>query len=295
MTKFDLDLKINETAESFCRDIRSKRKRKEVAREYAEHMEDSVARYMLLGKTAEEAFLMTCKDMGSTDSIGELLGKVHNSKNPAYDIDLPEDIRRYVLKNIIKKLVLCGVEITGLVAAWFVCSGYLIGHIGFTNVLALFVALGVLGVSSTGIWRYVTDRPWCGEIIKVTVDRQRNSYSTGAKTGVYMENVIRLYIKKDDGKTIIYNAMRLGENSGYPIQRPKFVGKYVALGDISKHVDNYSEGDRVYHFYGLEHIFVYHFEDMSRVDCIVCGAKNPRSDSQCGFCGHSLVTDEIVD
>lgn len=295
MTNFDLNLKINEVAESFCRGIRSKRKRREVAREYAEHMEDSVARYVLLGNTEEEAFLMTCKDMGSTDSIGELLGTVHNSKNPAYDIELPEDIRSYVRKKITKKLWLCVAEIAGLAAAWLVCSEYLIGYIGFANVLALFVALGVFGVSATGILKYITDRPWSGEIIKVTVDRERNSYSTGAKTGVYMENVIRLYIKKDNGKMIIYSAMRLGENSGYPIQRPEFVGKYVALGDISKHVDNYSEGDRVYHFYGLEHIFVYHFKDMSRVDCVVCGAKNPRSDSKCGFCGHSLVTDEIVD
>ena len=291
MNNFDLNKSIALCAEDICRGIRSRRERREAVREYTEHMEDSVYHYTLMGMTEEEAFRKACEALGSVERCNELLRGVHNSKNPAADIDLPDDIRGFVRRNILKRILLCVLVVAFDIAAYFVCNEYLTENLGFLNMVAFFVFAGFCGISATGISKYIFDRSWCGEIIKIEVETLYNATSTGKGCVRYEENVIWLYIKKPNGKIIIHDAMRLGIAMDTPFRRMRaHVDKYVNIGKIEYEIKNYSVGDRVYHFYGLKHLFVHHIEDMSRVPCVICGMKNPAASHVCGECGHSLIT-----
>ena len=296
MKEFDLTTSIALYTSRLCRGIRSRRERRETAREYAEHIEDSVYHYTLTGMTEEQAFNKACEDIGSAELCSELLCGVHNSKNPAEDIDLPEDIRRYVKQNIIKRLWICALVVVLDIAAYFVCNRYFIDNLGFINMVAIFAAAGFCGISATGIFKYIFDRSWCGEVIKVEVETVKGiNYVTNVCTQ-YEENVILLYVKKPNGKIIIHEAMRLGIGMDTPYRRMRaYTDKYINVGKIEYEVKNYSVGDRIYHFYGLPHLFVHHIEDMSRVNCVICGMKNPVENKVCGECGHTLITQEIIE
>ena len=297
MNSFDKEASIARLADEICRGIHSRRKRREAAREYAEHIEDSVYHYTLSGMTEERAFYKACEALGSAELCRELLQGVHNSKNPAADIDLPCDIVKCVRRNIIKRIVLSAFIVIADIVAYFICNQYFMNNFGFINMIAIFVAAGNCGISATGIFKYVFDRSWCGEVIKVKVETVNNVASSGGWGTIFQENVIRLHIKKPTGKIIIYDAVKLGARDDIPQRRivAHIYNKYINIGNIDNEVKNYSIGDRVYHFYGLPHLFIHHIEDMSRVPCIVCGIKNPASNKVCGECGHTLVTQEIIE
>jgi hypothetical protein len=298
MNSFDKEASIARLADEICRGIHSRRKRREAAREYTEHIEDSIYHYTLSGMTEEQAFYKACEALGSAELCRELLQGVHNSKNPAADIDLPYDIRHYVRKNIIKRIILCVLIVALDIVAYFICNQYFTDNLGFVNMIAIFVAAGFCGISATGIFKYVFDRSWCGEVINVKVETVYNATSFGSSRGCarYEENVIWLYIKKPNGKIIIHDAIRLAIAMDTPYRRLQaHIDKYVNVGKIENEIKNYSVGDKVYHFYGVPHLFVHHIEDMSRVSCIVCGMKNPAANKVCGECGHTLITQEIIE
>lgn len=77
-TDFDLAREIDAFVSRITAQIISRELREKVAREYKEHLEDSVYSLMLLGKSEQEAFASACERMGSVEATGCLLGEVHN-------------------------------------------------------------------------------------------------------------------------------------------------------------------------------------------------------------------------
>ncbi|MBQ8746925.1 MAG: hypothetical protein IJZ08_03555 [Clostridia bacterium] len=76
--KFCIREAIDRYTARITRSIRSRRRRNEVRREYAEHIEDTVTEYMLSGMTEEEAFTRAKAELGDETKIGVLLQAVHN-------------------------------------------------------------------------------------------------------------------------------------------------------------------------------------------------------------------------
>lgn len=58
--------------------IFSDKARKEVAREYTEHIEDSMYRYQLGGISERDAFYKACEDLGSPEKLRRTLANFHN-------------------------------------------------------------------------------------------------------------------------------------------------------------------------------------------------------------------------
>lgn len=78
MADFDLSREIDRYASRICQDIRSGKKRREVKREYVEHLEDATYQYMLRGMTDAEAFEAACDALGDMFKMQTLLAVAHN-------------------------------------------------------------------------------------------------------------------------------------------------------------------------------------------------------------------------
>ena len=86
-SSFDLKREIEKYATSLTSDIFSPKKRAEIKREYAEHIEDAVYRYRLGGISDKDAFKQACEDIGEMAKVRCLLAEVHNNKLQLYIVD----------------------------------------------------------------------------------------------------------------------------------------------------------------------------------------------------------------
>lgn len=79
-TNSDFCLKeaINRYSAHIAADVRSKKRRKAVAEEYAYHLEDAVYQGMLSGKSERDAFFAACDELGDPTKLQEMLACVHN-------------------------------------------------------------------------------------------------------------------------------------------------------------------------------------------------------------------------
>lgn len=75
---FDLEEAIERYANHIAVDIKSNKKRKEVAKEYAAHIEDAVYHEMLAGISERDAFFKACERLGEPAKLQEMLACVHN-------------------------------------------------------------------------------------------------------------------------------------------------------------------------------------------------------------------------
>jgi len=82
--KFNLQTEIEKYVSKITMDIMSPRKKTQIKREYADHLEDSIYRYKLLGFDEQEAFRKACEDIGEVSKIRFLLAEVHNNKLQLY-------------------------------------------------------------------------------------------------------------------------------------------------------------------------------------------------------------------
>ena len=87
-SSFDLKREIEKYVSALTVDIFSPKKRAEVKREYAEHIEDTVYRYKLSGMSDKEAFGHACEDMGEIKKVRGLLAGVHNNKLQFFIVEM---------------------------------------------------------------------------------------------------------------------------------------------------------------------------------------------------------------
>lgn len=200
------------------------------------------------------------------------------------NIQLPKDIVKYVKKKIIGYVALfvllecAAIVINVLTWEYFAARTPLPFHIGVIVWICI-VPFIVLKFPFKLI-----DRSWRGEIVEISVEEERDAYYPGGvkdKVFPYVKHVIYLNIKLENGR---YKRIAVQE-----FGRRQHIGCEVPNeGDVRKHLDDYSVGDSVYHFYGLKYNYVVK-KHSEQLVCVVCGSKNKKDSDECFECGHSIV------
>lgn len=195
---------------------------------------------------------------------------------------LPKDIVQYVNKRIIRRLiifVLLGIaSITVSVLTWqyFATKTNVFFHI------FILILLGIIPFGASGIPIKLIDKSWTGTVTDIVVKTETGTYTAaGVKAFPYDKNVIYLKVKKDNGKEELILAREFGIRSHPGFSVPN-------EGDIVKHLNDYSVGDQVYHFYGLKHNCIVK-KNSELIECVVCGSQNQKERNNCLNCGHSLI------
>ena len=98
MDEYNLKDEIGRYVAHLTVEIRSARRRS-VARELSEHMEDAVYAHMLEGETEEKAFRSACDEMGDASAVSALLAAVHTKDK------LPSWVKRLAFSGIAALLV----------------------------------------------------------------------------------------------------------------------------------------------------------------------------------------------
>ena len=196
---------------------------------------------------------------------------------------LPVDLVKYVRKKVIRCIGLFVLLecVTVLICIWtwdyFAARTPMAFHIGvifWINVIPFFV--------TKFPWALI-DKSWCGEVVDVSIEEKVGAYTIANFMGAYSKNIIYLNVKLDNGKNkcISIREYARGRHIGFEVPNE---------GDVTKHLDDYSVGDRVYHFYGLKYYYV-EKKNSALSECVVCGTKNKKDNDKCINCGHSIIKD----
>lgn len=131
MANFDLKRSIDAFTEILCRGISSPKVRREIAQEYAEHIEDEVYNLTLGGMSEEEAFCVACENLGPTENYRELLEDVHNVPEL-----LPEEIEMLRAERLKKAVGIAG-SLAVIIALSFIFRWIIIEAIAVVLVIYL--------------------------------------------------------------------------------------------------------------------------------------------------------------
>ena len=202
---------------------------------------------------------------------------------------LPEDVVKYVKKKVIRCISLFVICLCATIAISILTWNYfstrtpLAFHIGvvfWINIIPFFIAKFP--------WTLI-DKSWSGEVVDVSIEEKVGAYTVANYMGAYTKNIIYLNVKLDNGKNKSISIREYGSRINDIGARSNQVSLAIPnAGDVTKHVDDYSVGDKVYHFYGLTHYYVVK-KNASFSECVVCGLNNKKGCDKCAICGHSLI------
>lgn len=87
--------------------------------------------------------------------------------------------------------------------------------------------------------------------------------------------------------------MYIREKEVFTTQAPRENSFYSAAnwkpeGKIEHQESKYNTGDKVYHFYLLDHLLIENEKEQT-VTCVVCGAVSPKESKKCAICDHSIL------
>lgn len=200
-------------------------------------------------------------------------------------IEIPNDIVKYVKRKIIR-CIGSFLFLEGMVVAISICSWEYFStktNLPFHICVLFFLCMVPFYVSQFPI--SLIDRSWNGETLEVLIKEERAVNHTSVGRGhSYVKHVIYLKVRKENGKEKYIAVREFGvrQHIGFPVPNE---------GDITKHLNEYSVGDQVYHFYGLRHCYVIK-RNSEMIDCVVCGSQNQKDRSECLSCGHTLIKTE---
>ena len=198
------------------------------------------------------------------------------------NVDLPNDIVKCVYKKIarcvITFMILESVAIITGVLSWQALDA----KMGAFLHICILILLIIVPVFASGFPFKLIDKSWTGIVEDICIKEKTGTYADGeGEVFPYPKNVIYLKVRKDNGKEKYIAAKEFGirHHKGFPVSNE---------GDVTKHLDDYSEGDKVYHFYGLKHCYVVR-KNSEMTECVVCGSSNTKERDDCLCCGHSLI------
>lgn len=187
-------------------------------------------------------------------------------------ITVPADIKKYVTKNVVKKIT------RWLLVTLFI--GVLIILLGercFSRLNALskytiYAVLLVWPFFSSKIYK-LFDSSWYGEIVDIKFEYSNDNEHSFKPTreNRFLKETVYFSIKTPEGKIIRKKAFENRANSN----------------NNSKY---YKVGDKALHIYGTDYIQIKN-ENAERVICVVCGTAEPADQKQCTTCGHTLNID----
>ena len=197
------------------------------------------------------------------------------------NVDLPKDIVKYVYKKIVRCVItfmlLESVAIIIGVLSWQTIAA----KTGVIFHVCILVLLIIVPFFVSGFPFKLIDKSWAGNVTEVCIKEKTGTYADGGgEVFPYPKNVIYLKVRKDNGKEKYIAAKEFGirHHKGFAVPNE---------GDVTKHVDDYSEGDKVYHFYGLKHYYIVR-KNSEMIECVVCGASNKKEREDCLSCGIRL-------
>ena len=202
---------------------------------------------------------------------------------------LPESLKKLRAKNFIKRFLLCILLLAVITALAYYYRETIFSYelippfaIACIGIAVYSVPFGVSGIPLT-----LFDSNWEGVITAIDIKTNTDTYFVGGKPGSYQRNNIVLTIQKQNGKTVKHTAKSLG------VKEPKWIDPYI-VGKIENHVDEFSVGDKVYHFYGFKYNFYVHEPGEEHRHCIVCGTTNNFHSRTCWNCGSELVKHKLT-
>ena len=195
---------------------------------------------------------------------------------------LPKDIIKYVNRKITRCIsVFAILEIVAIVIS-VLTNEYFIKSTNIAFYVFVVVFLCAVPFIVSGFPFRLIDRSWHGVVTETFVKTETGTYTAaGTKAFPYDKNVIYIKVKRDDGKELCIPAREFGirNHPGFPVPNE---------GDVTKHLNDYSVGDQVYHFYGLKHNLIVK-KNLELIECAVCGVQNSSERDDCVICGHSLI------
>lgn len=187
-------------------------------------------------------------------------------------MQVPADIKAYVKRNVIKKIVYWG-----LLTLFIGLLIFLVGERCFYRLNALskytiYVILLILPIFLSKIY-LLFDTSWCGEIVDIEAEYSTDSELSFKPTieNRFLKETVYFSVKTADGRVLRKKAL---ENRANPDNN----GKY------------YKVGDTVLHVYGTNYIQIKN-ENAERIICVVCGTAETVDKKQCTACGHTLNID----
>ena len=200
-------------------------------------------------------------------------------------IILPNDIEKYVHKKIAKRIIICALllVLVAPVVAFLCVRMEAANEVQLRLRIAFYMfAVVILPFAVSGVPIKLIDRTWRGKVISIKLDSSIAFHNEGKmRNASYTKNTVFLWVQTYSGKLKKINVKEFGAklNSGAPVPNE---------GKIEHHTEDYSEGDTVYHFYGLPYYYVVK-EKSDYVDCVVCGTQNDSKRKDCLECGHTLL------
>ena len=203
-------------------------------------------------------------------------------------IKLPKDIRRHVCRiSVLRLLKFLLLETLSFLLIFFLHERileefHIIAYMFFLVVTALAPVL------ITELPQKLLDRSWRGTVKAIHIKEKSAAYLFNSCSKPYKKLVIILTVETDKGRTIQVNAKEYGIRRSQGFADPN-------ERNVQLHMNDYREGDAVYHFYGLSELFVIGANRPMNVNCVVCGSENPKSADTCHSCGHTLLHTLIED
>ena len=186
--------------------------------------------------------------------------------------NLPTDIQQHVKNKIVKRVVKCLLAEAAVMTALFFMGDRFFSALGPVGQSITYALLLLLPFLLTGVPFKLLDRSWRGTIMKVRVKTgvECGSLARTTKETIYYKNTVILTIQLDSGKTIRRRAYegRCGTKSNF---------------------DEYQVGNPVYHFYGIEPLYVISGRENDTRKCLLCGMSAPTQNKVCPACGHTLI------
>ncbi|MBQ8408707.1 MAG: hypothetical protein IJY39_07560 [Clostridia bacterium] len=196
--------------------------------------------------------------------------------------NLPKDIVRYVKKEIARRIIIFALLESFTVCICVLSWKYLATSVNIVFHICVLLLFFILPFFFSGFPMKLIDKSWSGVVTEVFVKEETGTYTAaGVKAFPYTKNVIYLKVKKDNGEEarVIAREFGIRHHHGFPVPNE---------GDVTKHLNDYSVADTVYHFYGLKHNYIVK-KNIDMIDCVVCGSQNHKERSDCLNCGHSLI------
>ena len=195
-------------------------------------------------------------------------------------ISLPVDIENHVRAKVTKRIASCFALLLLFSLILYFGGERLFGYSRESKIICYTIVI-LLPFFITGVPIKLIDRSWSGKVVSVKIKTAVAYHTESGSRGVpYTKNTIILLVDTDHGtKRITVNEFGSKLHNGASVP---------SEGKIEHHTDDYSVGDSVFHFYGLDHPFVIR-QNSDTVDCVVCGTQNKGENKTCYDCGHTLI------
>ncbi len=198
----------------------------------------------------------------------------------------PRDLKKYRTVRILKIVVPFVILLIISVLACFLLSCEIpsLENRAVIKTKVAYIVLLALPFVITGFPKKLIDKSWCGEIVDIDTKIYNTLYKLN-NSCTYTKASIILKIKLGDKKTKeveVFTTPKPTENSFYSYANWKPAGK------TEYQASRYNAGDKVYHFYLFDHLFIENKNEQT-VTCIVCGAVNSKNNHKCAVCNHSIL------